>query len=65
MKQVRDATAAILAANAQDLDAAKKGGSTAAFLDRVKLDPGRVASIARGLEEIAAQPEPVGAVISA
>ena len=61
--EIRAATQTILAANEQDVGSAKKGGATAAFLDRVRLDAGRVGSIARGLEEIAAQPEPVGAVL--
>ena len=37
----------------------------AAFLDRLTLDPKRVEAMAKGLEEIAALPDPVGSVIAA
>ncbi|MDT8293695.1 glutamate-5-semialdehyde dehydrogenase, partial [Roseomonas mucosa] len=53
---------AILEANAADLDTAQ--GLTDAFRDRLTLNPARVEAMARGLEEIAAQPDPVGRVIS-
>jgi glutamate-5-semialdehyde dehydrogenase len=59
---VRDARAALLAANAIDIETAKKANATNAFIDRVALDDKRVESIAKGLEEIAAQPDPVGHV---
>jgi glutamate-5-semialdehyde dehydrogenase len=59
---IRAARATILAANLLDLEACRKSGASAAFRDRVALDEGRVEAIARGLEEIAAQPDPVGAV---
>ena len=58
-----DASAgALLAANAEDLDAARARGIDAALLDRLELTPARVASMARGLRDIAAQPDPVGAL---
>jgi glutamate-5-semialdehyde dehydrogenase len=60
--EIRKRTKDILAANAQDLDLARRGNATSAFLDRVKLDEKRVDGIARGLEDVAAQPDPVGAV---
>jgi glutamate-5-semialdehyde dehydrogenase len=53
---------AILAANALDMQAAGAAGLGAALLDRLALDPGRVAAMAHGLEEIAALPDPVGGV---
>src|SRR5581483_7882179 len=54
----------ILAANARDLAAAKARGLAAAFLDRLTLDGKRVEAMARGLEEIAALPDPVGRVLA-
>ena len=57
----RDA-GAILAANAQDLAAAAEKGVGDAMLDRLRLDPGRVAGIAAALREVAALPDPVGRV---
>ena len=53
-------TETILEANRQDLEAAEKKGRDAAFLDRLRLDPLRVAAMARGLHEVAALPDPVG-----
>ena len=56
--------AQILAANARDLDAARAAGRPAAFLDRLKLDPQRLAAIAQALRDIAALPDPVGRVLA-
>ena len=52
--------AAILAANAQDIEAARAAGIGAAMLDRLLLNPARVAGIAEALREVAALPDPVG-----
>ena len=54
----------IIEANRQDLEAAEKRGRDAAFLDRLRLDGLRVAAMARGLHEIAALPDPIGATIA-
>ena len=56
--------AVILAANARDMDAARTQGSAKAMLDRLMLDEGRVRGIAKGMEDVAAMPDPVGAVIA-
>ncbi|MDH4105368.1 MAG: glutamate-5-semialdehyde dehydrogenase [Gammaproteobacteria bacterium] len=56
--------AVVLEANARDMDAATAAGLNAAGLDRLRLDAARLAGIARGLEEIAALPDPVGTVIA-
>jgi glutamate-5-semialdehyde dehydrogenase len=61
---LRTQTAAILEANARDLDAARDAERPASFLDRLMLDPKRVEAMAKGLEEIAALPDPVGALIA-
>ena len=63
-QEIRSQTAAIAEANARDLTAAGEVGATAAFLDRLALDPKRIEAIAKGLEEIAALPDPVGSVIA-
>jgi glutamate-5-semialdehyde dehydrogenase len=55
--------AAILQANSLDLEAAAAHGLSAAMLDRLKLDDKRVASMAKGLREVAALPDPVGRVL--
>src|SRR5687768_6730403 len=43
---IRAAAPAILVANAEDLDEARAGGQSAAFLDRLALDEARVEAIA-------------------
>jgi glutamate-5-semialdehyde dehydrogenase len=53
----------ILAANAEDVAAATASGTGAAFLDRLALDAERLEGVAKGLEDIAAQPDPVGRVL--
>ena len=63
-RALRAQTAAILDANARDLAAARASRPTAAFLDRLTLDARRIEAMARGLEEIAALPDPVGDVIA-
>ncbi len=52
----------IVAANRADVSAARKAGQTAAFLDRLALDPGRLDAIARSLGDVVALPDPVGEV---
>ncbi len=54
----------ILAANAEDMAAAQAKGLTPALLDRLALDPDRVEAMARGLEEVARFPDPVGRVLA-
>jgi glutamate-5-semialdehyde dehydrogenase len=54
----------ILAANARDIAAAKSKGVAPAFLDRLLLDEARIEAMARGLEEVAALPDPVGRVLA-
>ena len=55
--------AAILAANAEDLDAAR-GHISDVMLDRLALTPERIAAMAKGIREVAALPDPVGAVLN-
>jgi glutamate-5-semialdehyde dehydrogenase len=62
---VRAAVPAILSANGEDVAEAEKSGATAAFVDRLKLDPKRIASIADGIDTVAALTDPVGAVMAA
>ncbi|MEQ8849346.1 glutamate-5-semialdehyde dehydrogenase [Botrimarina sp.] len=50
-------------ANRRDLAAAADYGLTDAQTDRLRLTPERIEAIATGLEEVAALPEPIGAVI--
>lgn len=52
----------IMAANRQDLDAGAAKGLDAALLDRLELTPGRIDAMVEGVRQIAALPDPVGAI---
>ncbi|MGA0134768.1 MAG: glutamate-5-semialdehyde dehydrogenase [Opitutales bacterium] len=54
---------AILAANAEDLAAARSKGLAEAMVDRLRLDPGRLEAVAAACEAVAGLPDPVGEVI--
>ncbi len=54
--------AMLLAENAKDLTAGVERGLDEALLDRLELNPERVAGMAEGLRQIAALPDPVGEV---
>ena len=58
------AQADVLAANAQDVEAAKAAGIKGAFIDRLTLTPKRVKEMAEGLRQVAALDDPVGKVLS-
>ena len=53
---------AVLAANAVDMARGRDSGLAPALLDRLRLDESRLESIAAGLMEVAAQPDPLGEV---
>jgi len=61
-RAVRERQAAILAANARDMDAARARNLSAAMLDRLQLNEKRVEAMAAGIEAIAQLPDPIGAV---
>jgi glutamate-5-semialdehyde dehydrogenase len=61
---VRERADDILAANAEDVADATGAGIGAALVDRLALDPARLESVARGLEDIAALPDPIGRVLA-
>jgi glutamate-5-semialdehyde dehydrogenase len=61
---VRARKAEILAPNARDVAAAEANGVKGSFLDRLVLDDDRVEAMARGLEEVAALPDPIGTVLA-
>ena len=54
--------AKLLAANAQDMDAATASGLDSALLDRLQINAKGVAGMAEGLRQIAALADPVGAI---
>jgi len=57
------ATPGLLAANAEDVAAARAAGTAEAQLDRLRLDEERVQAMARGLRDVATLPDPVGEVV--
>jgi glutamate-5-semialdehyde dehydrogenase len=59
---LRSESASIVQANAEDARKAKKAGCDTAFLDRLTLTPALVEQMAAGLEQVAALPDPVGAI---
>ena len=63
-RALRARSAEILAANARDLADAEAKGLSAALIDRLALNPDRIEAMARGLEEVAALPDPVGRVLA-
>jgi glutamate-5-semialdehyde dehydrogenase len=61
---LRQDKAVILKANAADAEMAQAGGLAASFIDRLRLNDERIEAMARGLEDIAELPDPVGAILS-
>ncbi len=61
---IRDCADAILDANQADMAAAEKRGLNAPLLDRLALNPERLASMAAGLEAVIELPDPVGRVLA-
>ena len=61
---IEERTAEILIANGRDMAAAQSRGLSRAMLDRLRLDEDRVRSMAAGVREIVALPDPVGQVMA-
>ena len=53
----------ILPANARDVEQARANGPSGAMLERLALDPKKLAAMADGIREVAALPDPVGEII--
>ena len=60
---LRERAEQVVAANAKDLAAATEHGLTAAMIDRLRLDVDRVGKMAKAVDEVAQQPDPVGQII--
>ena len=57
-------TEQILEANREDLEAARANGMRETMLDRLALTEPRIASMAEGVRQVAAQADPIGEVVS-
>lgn len=57
--------AKLLEANAEDVARGEAAGMAQGFLDRLRLDPGRIAGMASGLRQVAVLADPVGRVTDA
>ncbi len=61
-RRLREGGPALAAANEADLAAARKAGLAEAMVDRLKLTPQVVETVAQGCEQIAAMPDPIGEI---
>jgi glutamate-5-semialdehyde dehydrogenase len=61
-QEVRARAGHILSANAQDIAEAKAAGASAAFIDRLALNPKRIEAMAEGIEIVRSLADPVGKV---
>ena len=57
------ASATIVAANAEDVAAAREAGTSEQMIDRLSLSSARVETMAQGLRDVAALPDPIGDVV--
>ena len=58
--ELRRSESEILAANEKDMTAAEENGVRSVMLDRLRLTPERIASIADGIDSVASLPDPIG-----
>ncbi len=63
-RMLRENSKLILEANEKDLKKAETGGMSKAMLERLALSDKKIEAMARGAEEVAKLPDPVGKVIS-
>ncbi|MFZ2990828.1 glutamate-5-semialdehyde dehydrogenase [Ideonella sp.] len=61
-QRLRTADASLQAANARDISAAEAAGLAAPMVDRLRLTPKVIATVAEGCEQLAAMPDPVGEI---
>ena len=61
-RRLREPPAALQTANETDLAAARAAGLAAPLIDRLRLDPKTLATVAEGCEQIAAMPDPIGQI---
>ncbi|NBX95688.1 MAG: glutamate-5-semialdehyde dehydrogenase [Betaproteobacteria bacterium] len=59
---LREQASSLAAANTRDIDAAQAAGLSAPLVDRLRLTPQVIATVAEGCEQLAAMPDPVGEI---
>jgi glutamate-5-semialdehyde dehydrogenase len=59
-----DRASFLIASNKEDVERARAAGTSGALIDRLTLTDGRIAAMAASLRAVAAQPDPVGAVVA-
>jgi glutamate-5-semialdehyde dehydrogenase len=64
-ERLLERTDEILTANAEDVARGEEAGQSRTVVDRLRLDPRRIESMAAGLRNVAALPDPVGEVAAA
>lgn len=60
---LEQSAAEIVAANVRDVEAAAKAGLSKPMLERLSLDPKKIAGIAEGVRQVCKLPDPVGEII--
>jgi glutamate-5-semialdehyde dehydrogenase len=63
-QRLRTGGDALQSANAQDLEAARGRGLAPAMVDRLRLGPAVLDTLAEGCEQLAAMPDPVGEIVA-
>jgi glutamate-5-semialdehyde dehydrogenase len=61
-RRLREQVGALVQANAPDVAAAQAAGLAAPLVDRLRLTPAIVETLAQGCEQIAAMPDPIGEI---
>jgi glutamate-5-semialdehyde dehydrogenase len=62
-RRLREGAGELAAVNAGDVEAACAAGLTAPLVDRLRLDPASLETVALGCEQIAAMADPIGAIV--
>lgn len=62
-QRIEERAGVVLEANGKDLERGRRNGTSAALLDRLRLDPARIKGLADALRELASLPDPVGTIV--
>lgn len=63
-RRINQNTQEIIAANAVDIENARKNGMSEAMIDRLTLTEKRISAMAEGIGQVVALPDPIGAILS-